>query len=295
MKLGIRGLFILLGSLTAADVPARAQTTSPTSTKEPSLGSLDPFKSVELTNEALRAFANGGRGLLDAKQYFSSVSQYCVSIAEHRLLKKDYDGAIFYLNKAIALDHRSAIAYELRGRAYAGKGDPVEAVIDYTSAITLSPNSPSPYRARGSAYATMGEVALANDDFVRFRDLQPDAPKPETFDSHAIRGLNLLNQGDYAAALGELTKAIEIDGRWGFMFEHRGRAYAGLSKIDLALADFNRAIDIDPKLINSFYYRAMVHLIGKSHSSAIADLKSALTIDPDHAKSREVLTMLGER
>jgi hypothetical protein len=32
-----------------------------------------------------------------------------------------------------------------------------------------------------------------------------------------------------------------------------------------------------------------------SHSCAIADLKSALTIDPDHAKSREVLTMLGER
>lgn len=82
----------------------------------------------------------------------------------------DYDEAIEYFNKAIAMEKYDIedmdVCYYNRGRAYSGKGEYQKAVEDYTSALSINEKAKY-FSDRSLAYERLGENVKAYEDAVR--------------------------------------------------------------------------------------------------------------------------------
>jgi CHAT domain-containing protein/Tfp pilus assembly protein PilF len=144
-------------------------------------------------------------------------------------------------------------AYNLRGSAYAQKGDFDRAIADLTKGIELDPSQAVVHAARGEAYRFRGDVDRAIADYNKALELDP---KRAT--AYHSRGLALASKGNYAAGIADLTKAIEAD----------------------------------PKSTRALYDRAMLNEIVGAKDKAIADLSAALRLDPSHQASKDALSRL---
>jgi tetratricopeptide (TPR) repeat protein len=87
--------------------------------------------------------------------------------------KGDYDEAISDLNQAIQLDPKNTVVYNNRGYAYNGKGDYHQAISDLNQAIRLNPKYA--YAGRGYAYCHKGDYDRAISNFDQAIRLNPIA------------------------------------------------------------------------------------------------------------------------
>ena len=55
------------------------------------------------------------------------------------------------------------------------------------------------------------------------------------------------SNNDWATAVKEFSRAIELNPNLSLAYERRSNAYAGLKEEDQALSDLNKAIELDPK------------------------------------------------
>jgi tetratricopeptide (TPR) repeat protein len=85
----------------------------------------------------------------------------------------DLAGAINDLDLAIAIDPRSSLAYNNRGRARQLQGDLAAAVADYSRAIAIDPTNAFAYANRGLTRLQGGNAAQAESDFKRCLALEP--------------------------------------------------------------------------------------------------------------------------
>jgi len=84
-----------------------------------------------------------------------------------------------------------AAAYNNRGVAYAQKGDPDNAIADFSEAVRLNPADGTVYFNRGIAYCGEGDLDRAIADFGQA--IQRD---PENLDCYRNLGTALLLQGN---------------------------------------------------------------------------------------------------
>src|SRR5215475_10165435 len=101
-----------------------------------------------------------------------------------------------------------AIAFNNRGRAYAGKGQYDRAIQDFDEAIRLKPNDAIAFYNRGRAYAA--------------------------------------GKGQYDRAIQDFDQAIRLKPNDAIAFYNRGFAYARKGQPDRAIQDFDQAIRLNP-------------------------------------------------
>ena len=89
---------------------------------------------------------------------------------------KDFQPAIADADKALATDSKLADAYNVRGGALQGTGNPAKALEDFTRAIELAPTQDY-YLQRGAVYQTLGEHRRAIADFDQAIGFFPRAPE----------------------------------------------------------------------------------------------------------------------
>jgi tetratricopeptide (TPR) repeat protein len=86
----------------------------------------------------------------------------------HTLMVKGlFDAALGDLDAAIAINPKSASAYNHRGLVYRKKADTARAIEEYTVAIALNPVYALAYSNRGHAYESLGNRKEAIRDFSR--------------------------------------------------------------------------------------------------------------------------------
>ena len=66
---------------------------------------------------------------------------------------------------------------------------------------------------------------------------------------HRQAGASHFVKGDYAGAIKEFSKAIEIYPNFARAYYNRGQSYYRSGKNDLAIADFRKSVEIDPNFI----------------------------------------------
>jgi tetratricopeptide (TPR) repeat protein len=88
----------------------------------------------------------------------------------------------------------------------------------------------------------------------------------------ARRGAASAARRDFAAALADLTRAIELAPDEPEFYFERGNAYWGNGRPDLALADFDHAIDLKTDFLPAYLSRAEIHLRNEDKSAAMTDL-----------------------
>jgi tetratricopeptide (TPR) repeat protein len=138
--------------------------------------------------------------------------------------------------------------------------------------------------------ANATEPSVAHDDGV-----QPSTDAPASAKDAAViarRGSALAARRDFAPALTNFSRAIELSPDEPEYYFERANAYWANGQADLALADFDHVILLKNNFLPVFLPRAELHLWKKDKAAAMTDLDSLDRLAPPQADLRFSLAEL---
>ena len=97
------------------------------------------------------------------------------------------------------------------------------------------------------------------------------------------RGVAYGKLGNYARAISDYERAIEINPRYAEGLNNRGFAYGGLGNQRQAISDFDRAIEINPEYADAYNNRGAAYGELGNRRQAISDFDRAIEINPEYA------------
>ncbi|MDH6550629.1 tetratricopeptide repeat protein [Streptomyces sp. SAI-041] len=165
------------------------------------------------------------------------------------------------------------------GAALADEENGVSAALDL---LLTRPGLDPPGRAeahalRGRELRRHQEYAQALQEYDRAVELDPQQPL-----AHYGRGLTHQLQDDYPAALAALDRAVELAPDAAWIITERAETYRLASRFEEADADYTRALALDPTDDIALAGRAACrHALGRLDES-LADFDRALSIDPEY-------------
>lgn len=75
---------------------------------------------------------------------------------------------------------------------------------------------------------------------------------PKLASAYATRATTYLHKGQYDLAIGDFSKAIELDPDDTWAYNDRAAAYIGKGQYDLAITDCTKAIELDPNFAKAY-------------------------------------------
>jgi hypothetical protein len=99
------------------------------------------------------------------------------------------------------------------------------------------------------------------------------------------QGTALLRQGDYQAAVRQLTRAIEFDRNDYLAYNERGAAYSWLERDAEAIKDFTRAIELNDSAYVAYRNRGAAQLRLGNPQEAVHDFTRAIAIHNGYARA----------
>ena len=140
------------------------------------------------------------------------------------------------------------------------------------------------------------EVQPTND---QPNEVQPTPQAPEIAADvggdaaeYARLGAALASRHEFAHALVDLSKAIELDPNESEYLYARAKIYLQTGQTPLALADLDGVLALKPESIEAHISRAQIRLGQKNKAEALADLDAAAALAPPHADVRYTLANL---
>ena len=174
---------------------------------------------------------------------------------------QEYDDAINFYIKAIAIDPKLPNAFNNRGIAYCFKHQYNLAINDYQTALELSTissitsavsfNLRNAYINQGNQFIFKGENEKAISYFDKAIELDSNHPN-----AYIMRGTSYSFNGEYGKAISDYDKAIILDSNSSSAYSSLGSTYANMGKYDKAIAAFNNAIKIDPENPTLYFNKA---------------------------------------
>jgi tetratricopeptide (TPR) repeat protein len=199
-------------------------------------------------------------------------------LGDSLLKKRDYDGALTVLNKALELDPDNATVLNSRGLVYFNKGDEDRAMADFDLALQRRPSFPAPINNRGLIYLRHGELLRAYDEFNVALSLN----------SGNNRYVNLLNLGrvqtlrkQYESALTYFAEGKPLNPEAWQIPHYRCTTYAEMGRLDEALADCNEVLAQHPKFSGTLARRGNVYRLKGDLDAALKDYNDALKLSPN--------------
>jgi tetratricopeptide (TPR) repeat protein len=199
-------------------------------------------------------------------------------LGDSLLKKRDYEGALAVLNKALELDPDNATVLNSRGLAYFNKGDEDRAMADYDLALQKRPNFPAPYNNRGLIFLRRGELQRAYDEFNIALSLN----------SGNNRYVNLLNLGrvqtlrkQYESALTYFAEGKPLNPEGWQIPGYRCITYTEMGRLDEALADCNEVLAQHPKFAGPLARRGNLYRVKGDLDAALRDYNDALKLSPN--------------
>ena len=151
------------------------------------------------------------------------------------------DEAIPHLERALALDPRSASAHNEMAGARLRQGRTPEALEHFRQASVLAPDDDRLHFNLGRALSAAGRSADAAREFERALTLNPDLAG-----AHNELGVLLFSQGQLARALTHLQRAVDLDPDSSIAQSDLGGALAQAGRRAEALQHVRRALELDP-------------------------------------------------
>lgn len=102
---------------------------------------------------------------------------------------------------------------------------------------------------------------------------------------HKQRGVDLLDNGDYYAAIDEFNLAIAADAADAELFVWRGIAYRNTDNYPAARRDLDEAVRLDPQSVDAYIARGITLLWAGEYDQALADFDQAIKLDGRSAEA----------
>jgi Flp pilus assembly protein TadD len=200
------------------------------------------------------------------------------------------DEAIAACTRLLAINPRSAVAYNNRGNVYYRKGDYDRAISDFHQAIRLDRRYTPAYVNRGLAYNDKGDYDQAIVDYNEAIRLDP-----RLANTYINRGVVFVEKGDYDRGISDYDQSIRLNPKSARVYNNRGNAYSRKRDYERAIADYNQAIRLEPKNARVYNNRGEAYEAKNDLDHAVADFEQALNLDPsleDARRGRERLQVL---
>ena len=197
-----------------------------------------------------------------------------------------YRDAIEDYTRAIELDPKDAVVYNIRGLAYHDLKEYQRAIEDYTRAIELDPEFALPYSSRGLAHLWLGNIRQAKDDYSRGWKLDRTdinaawmaewvamgkertgietaarleeiaSTNPEDYVAHVCWGVASGLRDKLKEGLAELEKATSLVPEWWDAYFWKAMLCACLGQNLVAMEAFEKALEMDlpPILLTPLYW-----------------------------------------
>lgn len=123
----------------------------------------------------------------------------------------------------------------------------------------------------------------------------------QTANEHLQNGLNLYESKNYASALVEFTKAIELEPTYADAYIFRGNVYYSLGEFALAVSDYAKGVELGTKADFFYEYKGNANSTLGNHAQAVKDFNRAISINntsvtlyESRAKSKHELGLYAE-
>jgi tetratricopeptide (TPR) repeat protein len=152
---------------------------------------------------------------------------------------------------------------------------------DKNAPAAPQPKDAEAYLKRGYERWRNGELAAAIVDLSRALELNS-----KLADAYYARGLARNSNGDSKGAISDYNQAIELDPKNVQIYNDRGIARRRSGDIDGAIADYSRAIESDPKGSKWAYFnRALAKEAKRDPNGALEDYSRVIELDPKNANA----------
>ncbi len=240
---------------------------------------------IKKNPENARAFVI--RGLLweEKNEPDSAFSDYNRAIAICKLPVANYNkGHLYYtlekyneaeecFNIYINYDSSFAEAFYKRAAARAELGKLDDALSDLEKAERLNPAEPMiPYR-KGCILMYSGRLREAVENFSASIQLNPGYGEALVF-----RSLCRYRLKDYAGAIDDCDKLIQLNYRADFASNNKGTALLELGRLDESIAIFSKMITENSEVASAHYNRAIAMLRKNDINGACSDLHEAVRL-----------------
>src|SRR5262249_40825914 len=131
-------------------------------------------------------------------------------------------------------------------------------------AVDPAPTAVQCERAATTGTDLQATIAACNRAITLHESGQLPLTDAELRDSLVNRGAAYRGAGQAQNAVRDLTRAIQMDGRFALAYAWRGTALADLGNLDGALRDFDQAVTLNPTLWGAYIERgARLRLVGR--------------------------------
>lgn len=226
-------------------------------------------------------FAQAEKLLKKAVSLDEAYAPVFLSLAEMRFLERDHDGALEYLNRALALDSKLVEAYKQRARIFLELGEAGRASNDLTEAARLDPADGEILLLSGKAHLARLLYERAAEDFGHAIVSLPRDIRPFFY-----RALTFIRLGEYSTALPDLEAVLKEKPNSPRALSMRGVVWYRLGDNAKASQDFERSLILDPDdpvLLNNrgyFFYKT------GQYEVAMRDFEKALRVKDDYATAQ---------
>ncbi len=111
-------------------------------------------------------------------------------------------------------------------------------------------------------------------------DIKPAATPTPDHTFYAKRADANAGKGEFALAVADYDKALEIKSDDAVILAGRGRSYLNLRSYDKALADYDKVVELSPKDASAYFFRGLTYERAGKREKALEDYRKALEIDP---------------
>jgi tetratricopeptide (TPR) repeat protein len=112
---------------------------------------------------------------------------------------------------------------------------------------------------------------------------KPKDPKLDLV--HTKQGIAYSKKGQYAKAIEEYNKALEVNPNCALAYYNRSVAYSSMGQYDRAVSDCTRALQLSPRHASSYYSRGVSYWHLGSKNQAIKDLQAAAKLQHKGAQN----------
>ena len=168
----------------------------------------------------------------------------------------DPERAFQDFESALNFDAQYGPAYYGRGWVKHTRGDFNGEMQDAKKGLLLDrQNAGMYYRRIGAAHQGLEqyqEAIEAYNEAIKFYDGEDEG-------TIYNRGLCYLELNEYASALSDFNKSLEMDPDWAWAFAARARTFLAMDDCENAIADSSKAISIQPNYVYSYIWRALAY------------------------------------
>ncbi|HHM20769.1 MAG TPA: tetratricopeptide repeat protein [Bacteroidetes bacterium] len=205
-----------------------------------------------------------------------------LKLAEFQFILKQYNDALFTLERIRAIDPQNAEMFFMFGRVFKDMNRMDEAANAFQSAVENDPDHA--------------------DAWVHLAQLMADKKSPlaERYFDNALRldsnNIGVLHAKAYylSNTMNDLRGAIEIykkintiNPQYTAGYYNTGLLYLDMDSIARAYKSFDLAVQFAPQSPDAYYHRGMAAEMMGNKKQALADYKTVLNFDPDFASAIE--------